>query len=1664
MQIFKKSPISLIHFFILFLFLISLSKSDTCPRDKPIFKSGICNLTYCTEREFSLNTCVISNELVKTQWINKFHIIEENYMSHISVTENYKGELFISSQKVSDDFDKYLLGFNSDGEGLFYDKTTHKYNCFEIIDFAKQEYAKTNNYIEINGKGYLMGVPDDDDIHLIDYISKEVKGLSIYPYSVSSDTVFQMKNLENTIFSAYIFCKDTFRKDCRIHFQKYKFDSSLTRLVRIQNITNINTLQSTRIYCNENEEGYIICFYAIKIEENLLDLYLSIINSETFVFEDTLLIEHNYTLDRIFDETMHLKKGLYILARSINEDVIKIEFKNIILKENSNKKNIDFSDYFSDIKQIYLNEDKKFLIKKGSYKRNDLYKINDNKFVTFIKDYSKDMYGTENSVLLIYIFTIFNNDKNISVRRYSINFQLYNTKITDDIRGFSLSNFFGVVVVLTEGNAASQTASFMTFGYVNSTEQESIDTKLKYNNENSKIKISEYINEIENNLFGYHLLGVKIIFLPPEEDSGYFVNDLTRQKIKKDEIVSRDTQLQFILSNSFKEGNYLIKFAGIVEEPSFEDMNKYCEELVYYPENENENINEKQFYEPKILIGKIANYKFRLSNCYDSCKTCTSLSEDENDQKCIVCREGFYFKEGTNNCYDKVDKFYLDKEDKVFKPCYKNCLTCSGKESSPYEMNCLSCENGYKLYNKSNNCLNCPKYVNVEQNQCVNENTIPDGYYLEDSNLGSLGKCYYLCLTCYGGPYIEYFKYYMNCKKCYGNTFAKNYNCTDSYSITDAPERGQCPIDKPILKDGKCSVIYCTDLEYKYQICVKYNQNIKIQWLNDFQDFFELDSSSESFSFDIIKNQKMNIIVQNINKGNGNIEKNIFGFYKNGTGIFYNKNKDTYNSFKKISFPENENSDDNIEYIPMENDGYYLTTAIENNLYLIDLTNNKIIKKEIDNPNYSYEKIILTEKESTSGKPNYLASYIYCKDKTNLNDCYLMMKNIEINTRQLIENPTIKVNPKNQLNCFKDEDNYMRCTYTKLEDDSSKKHVLGIFSSESFNLLKEFELENNYDNDDPAFDSILRLKNNICVISYSSSNNNIIKILLKNIHITEENDFSISDYIAEIPEILINENNLYVFEGGKASSNSIVKMTDNKFALLVGDFKNINKNITQMIIFILSIYNSNSKINIRHYIINFSLYNYLIDKKITGYNFNGFLSALVELRSADNDNLKKTEFLIFGYMNLTDIDPIEGSEILIEKKENIIIKKYIKFDSIENNIFGYNISDKIMIISVPDENDAGTFTVGYYNSKLNKDDYIGINSEIKFTISNNAKKGTYSIVFAPFIEEPDYNKMESYYSVIESYPKGQTNDENRYYSKQSMIGKYFSFNFKIGFICYENCKTCYQESEDENDQQCNECKSGFYKVSGTNNCFFSKEKYYLDRNFQEFMPCYKDCLSCNGPGDENKMNCLSCETEKFNYYAKSTNCLKCQKYVDYSQTKCINDIPEGYFLKEINLGTIEKCHELCKSCNREPTNENGIEHMNCKTCKFTNNDYQKEIEGNCPETQGNKTELDEKKEDGNDGKEFDENKEEKKGNNVITLALVLVVCIVVILTIIAVIVYKKCFSNKSITNIDPDLEMNEPNVGTEAYVYNTKKKSEKINNEALEYNTKKSEKRNIKNI
>ena len=75
--------------------------------------------------------------------------------------------------------------------------------------------------------------------------------------------------------------------------------------------------------------------------------------------------------------------------------------------------------------------------------------------------------------------------------------------------------------------------------------------------------------------------------MPSEEDTEYFITNITNKKIEIENVLDINSKIRFILSDKFKIDIYSIVSSGIVEEPSYEKMNKFYEKYIEYPLNGN---------------------------------------------------------------------------------------------------------------------------------------------------------------------------------------------------------------------------------------------------------------------------------------------------------------------------------------------------------------------------------------------------------------------------------------------------------------------------------------------------------------------------------------------------------------------------------------------------------------------------------------------------------------------------------------------------------------------------------------------------------------------------------------------------------------------------------------------------------------------------------------------------------------------------------------------------------------------------------------------------------------------------------------------------------------------------------------------------------------------
>ena len=136
---------------------------------------------------------------------------------------------------------------------------------------------------------------------------------------------------------------------------------------------------------------------------------------------------------------------------------------------------------------------------------------------------------------------------------------------------------------------------------------------------------------------------------------------------------------------------------------------------------------------------------------------------------------------------------------------------------------------------------------------------------------------------------------------------------------------------------------------------------------------------------------------------------------------------------------------------------------------------------------------------------------------------------------------------------------------------------------------------------------------------------------------------------------------------------------------------------------------------------------------------------------------------------------------------------------------------------------------------------------------------------------------------------------------------------------------------------------------GSNNCYNSKRvsissKKLCCPNMEFNNSCYDRCPSRTRVFNyDNKCKNFSCPYSGLNYN---------YKYYTFDQGGCRDNIPEGYFLNDTRINTIDKCHEDCRTCDKKETDES---HTNCLSCKsgkpniYLGNCFEKCLKGNYTE-------------------------------------------------------------------------------------------------------------------
>ena len=168
--------------FYFFLLLITNSFQRECEKSTPIKKQdNECYLVYCTNEEFEQEQCIISNPIIKTQWLT--NIIRTGIYNYrfVNFAITSKNELILQTTPYPSTSDNYFFGLNSNGRPYFtisgeevlvislsYESSSHKTRYHgEFINIIVED----NN----NNREYLMSVgKDKNNVEIFNFENDEI--------------------------------------------------------------------------------------------------------------------------------------------------------------------------------------------------------------------------------------------------------------------------------------------------------------------------------------------------------------------------------------------------------------------------------------------------------------------------------------------------------------------------------------------------------------------------------------------------------------------------------------------------------------------------------------------------------------------------------------------------------------------------------------------------------------------------------------------------------------------------------------------------------------------------------------------------------------------------------------------------------------------------------------------------------------------------------------------------------------------------------------------------------------------------------------------------------------------------------------------------------------------------------------------------------------------------------------------------------------------------------------------------------------------------------------------------------------------------------------------------------------------------------------------------
>ena len=649
-----------IYELIIFFQLSQYIKSD-CNKTHPILKNNKCDSIYCSPEDYNSLVCIVNNSIAKIQWLT--HIIPISNLNfryiHPFLTKNK--DLIIQTTSILGTAQRRYYGLTNEGRYYFTDSKGEETPYYSIDvkgsceDLYKYEGTATSVQFENDDNDYFLSVGINDSyIELIDHkkntitrkLSKEFylesivsEISSIFPVKIINATNYNKKYY---FLSFLTFSKNIYHLVCKIYYFNstdiaYGYESVANIDFQTTNRKIISCFQSPTSY-------YIFCFY-----QNVINLFYIIIIEPTFQLNlkqmKQIDIGDSYeNNEEVFLKGIYLinNVGFYLYYKSISS------YPTIAIKDwNGEEKVSDYNFQNFILNQFDFNANLLY---------NDLININSNQicFTSVSKD-KRNLYIT--------IFYFYNEYTQMVIRYYSIKlYELYHKKILLDLRTSEFGNFLSLSSSfcsndLCNSNSDDHYSYLIIFSYPNITDFDiDLIQYLKYSkdnihNINIDVSLHKIYRRIDNNIFGYYHKGIKILSIP-ENIKIYSLLSSTEIKANYSLLQNENIFISISLENQTIKDEYLIKFALIVSEPEYKNLNDYITDIDTSKGDENENL----YYTPKEYIGKTAFLKIikdglLSTDCED--ENCSLCNEGEKG-KCITCKYDFDIISGEKICKPPV--------------------------------------------------------------------------------------------------------------------------------------------------------------------------------------------------------------------------------------------------------------------------------------------------------------------------------------------------------------------------------------------------------------------------------------------------------------------------------------------------------------------------------------------------------------------------------------------------------------------------------------------------------------------------------------------------------------------------------------------------------------------------------------------------------------------------------------------------------------------------------------------------------------------------------------------------------------------------------------------------------------------------------------------------